>query len=92
MMKTVVINGKDIHGKEELHDVLQTRLELGQTYGRNLDALWDCLTGFLPMPLTIQWIDFDASRKSLGEYADQLLDLMHEAEEELEGFTLELRN
>lgn len=91
-MKTVVIDGKDIHGKEQLHDVLQTSLELGQTYGRNLDALWDCLTGFVPMPLTIQWINFDATRNLLGEYADQLLDLMHEAEEELGGFTLELRD
>ena len=91
-MKTVVIEGKDIHGKEQLHDVLQTSLELGQTYGRNLDALWDCLTGFVPMPLTIQWINFDATRNLLGEYADQLLDLMHEAEEELGGFTLELRD
>ncbi|WP_413372002.1 barstar family protein [Paenibacillus taichungensis] len=91
-MKTVVINGKDIHGKEELHDVLQTSLELGQTYGRNLDALWDCLTGLIAMPLTIQWTDFDATRMSLGEYADHLLDLMHEAEKELEGFTFESRN
>ncbi|KOY16574.1 barstar family protein [Paenibacillus xylanivorans] len=90
-MKTVVINGRDIHGKEELHDVLQARLELDPTYGRNLDALWDCLTGFIPMPLTIQWLDFDATRRSLGEYADRLLDLMREAEEELEGFNFELK-
>ncbi|QOS79088.1 barstar family protein [Paenibacillus sp. JNUCC31] len=89
-MKTIVIQGKDIHGQEELHDVLQARLELGPSYGRNLDALWDCLTGFVSMPLTIQWIDFDTSRKYLGEYADLLLDLMQEAEEELEEFTFDL--
>ncbi|MFC9708843.1 barstar family protein [Paenibacillus sp. NPDC056933] len=89
-MKTIVIHGKDIHGQEELHDVLQERLELGPSYGRNLDALWDCLTGFVSMPLTIQWIDFDTSRKYLGEYADRLLDVMQEAEEELEEFTFDL--
>ncbi|MBT2770868.1 barstar family protein [Halomonas sp. ISL-60] len=89
-MKTVIINGKKIHGKEELHDVLQEQLGLDNDYGRNLDALWDCLTGFIPMPLTIQWLDFDTTRESLGEYAERLLELMREAEEELEEFTFEL--
>ncbi|WP_440119460.1 barstar family protein [Paenibacillus sp. QZ-Y1] len=89
-MKTVIIDGKNIHGKEELHDVLQKQLGLDIDYGRNLDALWDCLTGFIPMPLTIQWLDFDTTRDSLGEYAERLLELMREAEEELEQFTFEL--
>ncbi|AHM66833.1 barstar family protein [Paenibacillus polymyxa] len=87
----VIINGNNIHGKEELHDTLQAQLGLDQTYGRNLDALWDCLTGSIPMPLTIQWLDFHASRKSLGEYADRLLDLMREAEEEVENFTFDVK-
>ncbi|MFS0869087.1 barstar family protein [Paenibacillus xylanilyticus] len=89
-MKTVIINGNDIHGKEELHDILQAKLGLGESYGRNLDALWDGLTGCISMPLTIQWLHFEASRAALGEYADQLLELLREAEEELEQFTFEV--
>ncbi|MGF9696204.1 barstar family protein [Paenibacillus sp. MABNR03] len=90
-MKKVIINGSDIHGKEELHDILQAKLGLGESYGRNLDALWDGVTGYISMPLTIQWLHFEASRAVLGEYADQLLDLLREAEEELEQFTLEVK-
>ncbi|AWB44700.1 barnase inhibitor [Paenibacillus sp. CAA11] len=90
-MRIITIDGKNIHGKEELHEVLQSKLGLDPSYGRNLDALWDCLTGYVAMPLTIEWLNFEASKESLGEYADQLLELMCEVEEELEGFTFDLK-
>ncbi|MBY0215106.1 barstar family protein [Paenibacillus illinoisensis] len=90
-MKTVIIDGNDIHGKEELHDIFQAKLGLDDSYGRNLDALWDVITGFISIPLTIQWVNFEASRAVLGEYADQLLELMREAEEELDQFQLDLK-
>ncbi|MGD0030915.1 barstar family protein [Paenibacillus illinoisensis] len=90
-MKTVIIDGNDIHGKEELHDILQAKLELDDSYGRNLDALWDVITGFISIPLTIRWVNFEASRAVLGEYADQLLELMRDAEEELDQFKLDLK-
>ena len=31
-------------GREQLHDYLQEMLPLPEYYGRNLDALYDCLT------------------------------------------------
>ncbi|MFE4711631.1 barstar family protein [Paenibacillus sp. NPDC056722] len=41
---------------ENIHEWLQQSLELPEWYGRNLDALWDCVTGHLPFPLKIIWI------------------------------------
>lgn len=43
-MKTCVIDGKEILSQEMLHDVLAGELEFPEWYGRNLDALYDCLT------------------------------------------------
>lgn len=87
-MHTIQLNGSFIKDRQQLHDVLKKELQLPDSYGSNLDALWDCLTGWVQLPLTIQWIDLEASRRHLGEYADQLLKLLREAEQELDGFHL----
>lgn len=39
----VLIDGESIHDKEELHDAFSRQLSLPEWYGRNLDALRDCL-------------------------------------------------
>lgn len=90
-MNIIQIDGEQLSTRDELHDMLHAQLDLGEHYGRNLDALWDCLTGEVCMPLTIQWLHFEKSRQVLGGYADQVIDLMREVEEEIEGFSLELK-
>lgn len=89
-MSIIQIDGNHTHSKEELHQVLQNQLELDENYGGNLDALWDVLTGAVSMPLTVQWIGFEKSKEILGDYADQLMELLREVEAEIQGFTLEL--
>lgn len=42
-MKTVHLDLRDVTSPEVLHSVLARRLELPDYYGRNLDALSDCL-------------------------------------------------
>ncbi len=42
--------------KKEIHDILTRALDLPPYYGRNLDALWDCLTGELCIPCEIRLI------------------------------------
>ncbi|GGD81841.1 barstar family protein [Paenibacillus nasutitermitis] len=39
-----------------VHEWLRQELDLPEWYGENLDALWDCVTGHLPKPMTIRWI------------------------------------
>ncbi|WP_433753672.1 barstar family protein [Paenibacillus amylolyticus] len=89
-MSNIQIDGYNIHSKEELHQVLQNQLELDENYGGNLDALWDVLTGAVSMPLTVQWLGFEKSKEILGDYADQVIELLRDVEAEIQGFTLEL--
>jgi ribonuclease inhibitor len=72
----------------DFHLVLQQSLHLPPYYGANLDALWDCLTGYVELPLTVQWVDYDQTADHLQEFAERLRALFQEAEFEREGFTL----
>ena len=85
-----ILEGKNIATPESLHDALARALEFPDYYGRNLDALWDCLTGWVEGPVTIIWRDYEESRTALGEYADKVVALMREAAEEVEGLELRL--
>ena len=79
-----MIDGRDFENIEVLHDVLKDKLDFPNYYGRNLDALWDCLTGWVDLPLTLVLINFEFSKKFLGSYADDVLEVLQEAQEELE--------
>lgn len=43
-MYLCVLDGEKITDREMLHDILAEQLALPKWYGRNLDALYDCLT------------------------------------------------
>lgn len=79
-----MIDGRDFENIEVLHDVLKDKLDFPNYYGRNLDTLWDCLTGWVDLPLTLVLINFEFSKKFLGSYADDVLEVLLEAQEELE--------
>ncbi|ARV99535.1 MULTISPECIES: barstar family protein [Bacillus] len=83
-MRKIMIDGRDFENIEVLHDVLKDKLDFPNYYGRNLDALWDCLTGWVDLPLTLVLINFEFSKKFLGSYADDVLEVLLEAQEELE--------
>ena len=57
-MKRVEINGARLTTEESVHEALALALELPEWYGRNLDALHDCLTELRDVELVrIGWSD-----------------------------------
>jgi ribonuclease inhibitor len=89
-MKQIILNGKTFKTIDDLHRTLKIKLELPEDYGSNLDALWDCLTGYVEIPIIIKWISFSESEKTLGEYARKVRDLFQEVGQEIEGFKFEV--
>ena len=87
-MSSAIIDGASIRSQDDLHDVLSEVLELPDYYGRNLDALWDCLTGWIDPPVEVVWREFALSRERLGAYADKTLEVLQRATGEVEGFTV----
>ena len=45
-MEIIILDGKCMRDFESAHDYLSRVLRLPEYYGRNLDALYDCLSEF----------------------------------------------
>jgi ribonuclease inhibitor len=90
-METIFLDLADCGTVEQLHEALKRELSLPAHYGGNLDALWDCLTGWISLPLTVELHGIPEARHSVGEYVDKLLETLREAEKELDGFKVEVR-
>ena len=76
--------------KETSHTHLKQLLGLPEYYGHNLDALWDCLTSCVELPVLVRWLDFSISQEYMGDYAQQMLAVFQDAEQELPGFRVEV--
>ncbi|PQP80718.1 barnase inhibitor [Paenibacillus sp. PCH8] len=87
-MNIVILDGEDFASADELHQRLKDKLDLPDFYGGNLDALWDCLTGTIELPLELKWTNYRISEERLGNEADRVRDLMLEVQAEQSGFQL----
>ena len=74
-MREAVLDGGRISSREALHTAL------AEWYGRNLDALMDCLTD-LGEELTLRLTGREALEEALGPYAHALLRVLRRAEVE----------
>jgi len=85
MSKTIELRQSEADRHEDVHEWLKRELGLPETYGRNLDALWDCVTGYLPRPVEIRWV---ADSAEGGRYS-AILDVFRDAAEEYDDVRFE---
>ena len=72
---------------EEVHGLLARALDLPEWYGRNLDALFDCLTDAYE-PVAVRLLREDELRERLGCRSGALIRLLRRAAEESPNVTL----
>lgn len=80
-MKTVVLEGSEIRSMADVHDILAAGLDFPEYYGRNLDALHDCLTD-LQEPVAVQLADMEALEQTLGSGFRRLLHVLADGVED----------
>lgn len=73
----IILDGKKMTSKEEAHAYLKETLDLPPYYGRNLDALYDCLTERRDLEIEVQ--DADRMLQALGSYGEKLLEVLRES-------------
>ena len=82
-----ILNGSAIDTKEALHSELIRALPLPEWYGKNLDALYDCLTD-LSDPTEILLLHAAAMERALGDYALRFERVLRDAAEENRRLTV----
>lgn len=82
-MKKVIIDSTHINTLEELHTLIAEKLNFPDYYGKNNDALYDCLTGDIELPLTVIWNNYYVTKEKLpDEIEDVYLVFQQVAKEE----------
>ena len=80
------IDFTDCETWHDMHSQIKTVLELPDFYGKNLDALWDSLTGlmYVPANITIK----KGGAKELEAEINKIIEIFEEAKEEYGLLTL----
>ncbi len=86
-MKTIVLKLTEIKSKEELHALLAEKLNLPEHYGKNLDALHDCLTDIHDETEVIAE-DLDALKEALGRYGNSFERVLIDSADENENLSV----
>lgn len=79
-MKQIVFDFDIISNEKDFYKIAKRDLNLPDYFGNNLDALWDCLTGDIELPVSISFVNMKMPQ--LEQFED-LLNVMEEAQTEL---------
>ena len=84
-MEIIILDGRDMPDRNKAYEYLDQVIRFPEYFGKNLDALNDCLSE-LGKNVIIILTNGDAMRESLGKYADKMIRVFSQAAEEA-GFT-----
>ena len=90
MMKEIVFDASQVESMDQLHAELARSLNFSAHYGRNLDALYDCLSGEMALPLKIIWRNYRSTRLKLGKDIAKILKVMEDFSREDPDFMIEI--
>ena len=82
---------RDIRTLAHFYDELARQLAFPAHFGRNLDALWDVLTGEVAGPFEIVWEQSAQAQANLGLDYAKLVILLNDLAAERDDFTFTLR-
>lgn len=83
-MNTIYIDFAEIGDYEDFYAQLKEKTNLPEHFGGNLDALNDCITGDLELPLHLEFVNMSVEQLDIF---DDLLATLEEIDDELEDFS-----
>ena len=89
-MRGIVFDTAGVENMEGLHEALARLLHFPEHYGGNLDALYDCLSGEIALPVKIIWKNYRVTHASLGRDAASFLAVLEDFAREEPNFKIEV--
>ena len=86
----VVFDTASLETLDELHAELARLLDFPGHYGRNLDALYDCLSGEIALPLKVIWRHYGQTEASIGPGVKAFPSVLEEVAAEDPRFVVEV--
>ena len=80
MKKPIIFNFSKIYTYHKFYTLCKQKLQLPEYFGNNLDALWDCITGDIELPVSIRFTGVTPYHKNKFK---ALIKLMQDAEIEM---------
>lgn len=78
-MEYIIIEGSQIKSRDDFYDFAEKHVARSTHFGRNLDALYDELSG---RSISFEIRDFDKMKESLSDYADKICEVIRDSGEE----------
>ncbi|MBM7702384.1 barstar family protein [Metabacillus iocasae] len=89
-MAELILNGKDLQTIEQLHQYVKEQLDFPDYDDTNMDSLFNCLTEYVTVPLTIKWLHFNESLNRLGQRANFVAGRMRDAAKSVDGLEFQV--
>ena len=87
-MKIYTVDFKFISNENDMWELIRTSFELPEWFGKNLDALWDVLTGYIETPCKIYLLNCD---RAPSDELNEIIEVIKEARKQYGEIELELR-
>ncbi|GAB3421870.1 barstar family protein [Niabella aquatica] len=79
-MKQVIFDFERIGSINDFYAIAKRELQLPEHFGNNLDALWDCITGDITLPVSVRFLNMSMTQL---ETFDKLIQLFEDAADEI---------
>lgn len=86
-MKNIDLDFNNIRSYAEFYTALEQKIALPDYFGKNLDALYDFLSGGAEMPLKLKFKNVNAFQKNTFS---KLLQVMEDLKKNMQAFDFEL--
>lgn len=89
-MNEIILDFSGIKSLWTLHEYFKEIFQLPEYYGRNMDALWDCLLYYYDEPTTIILKHLEKIPSEMSEAVETMLALFMELQKEDENITIQI--
>lgn len=89
-MTKMILNLTECKSVLKLHDIIKETFNFPNYYGKNLDALWDCLRGYCSPDTTIYIVGFNTLPQNLYEYTEKIFKIFEDVKQEVKNLNFEI--